>query len=462
MRLFNTMTRKKEKITKNKIGFYFCGPTVYDFAHIGNFRAYVFADLLRRYLEYRGIAVKMVMNITDVDDKTIKGSRAAGIPLKEFTKKFEDAFFEDLARLKIKRADAYPRATEHIAEMVELIKALMKEGYAYAANDGVYYKISKFLKYGKLSRLKIKDLRATERIRKDEYEKQQINDFALWKFWDAEDGDVFWDTEIGKGRPGWHIECSAMSAKHLESIDVHGGGVDLIFPHHENEIAQSTPVKKRFAGIWVHCEHLLVDGKKMSKSLGNFYTLRDIIEKGFDPAAFRYLCMSTHYRSQMNFTLKALEDSKRTVESFNNFLLRVKNELLSVKRNENKKLLGIVKSAEKKFEKHMDNDLNTPQALSAVFSMMRTVNRFIEENKADKGSLKEAAGFIERINKVFDFLEKADAELTPDEKKLVELRESFRKQRDFKAADEIRSQLKEKGIILEDSPEGVRWRKINR
>ncbi|MDI6827410.1 MAG: cysteine--tRNA ligase, partial [Armatimonadota bacterium] len=291
IRYFNTLTREKNEfhaINDMKVGLYTCGPTVYDFAHIGNWRTYLFEDILRRHLESRGFEVTHVMNITDVDDKTIRGANEKGISLNEYTAPFIAAFYEDRDHLNIKPAHVYPRATEHITEMVALIKKLLEKGIAYKAEDGsIYYDISKFPDYGKLSHFKIEELKAGARVSSDEYEKEQVSDFALWKAWDEADGNVYWDTELGRGRPGWHIECSAMSMKYLgETFDIHTGGVDNIFPHHENEIAQSEAATgKPFVNYWLHSEHLLVENRKMSKSLGNFYTLRDLIARGYDPLA---------------------------------------------------------------------------------------------------------------------------------------------------------------------------------
>jgi cysteinyl-tRNA synthetase len=466
LRLFNTMTRKKEIVAKKNIGFYFCGPTVYDYAHIGNFRAYVFSDILRRYLEYKGFRVKFVMNITDVDDKTIKNSQKEGITLQEFTKKYEKAFFEDMEKLRIKRADVHPRATEHIDEMAKLIKNLIEKGIAYKGNDGsIYYSIKKFKDYGKLSKLKIRKLKSGARVRQDEYTKEQAQDFALWKAWQEDDGNVYWnvsfDSEAIKGRPGWHIECSAMARKHLNNVDIHGGGVDLIFPHHENEIAQSEGVKKGFVKYWVHCEHLLVDGKKMSKSLGNFHTLRDLLEKDYDPLAIRFLLASAHYRKQLNFTFASVEDAKNTINALNDFLGKIKFLEKETKATENKQLAKKIADSRKKFEKYMDDDLNAPQALASVFAMINDVNKSIEKKKIDKKSLKEAEKFLKDVNRVFDFASE-DEEITQEERELIMEREELRKQKNFAEADKIRNILKEKGIILEDTPQGIRWRKIRK
>ena len=387
LKLFNTLTRKKELIKPIKdkeIKIYSCGPTVYDFAHIGNFRAYICSDILKRYLKYSGFKVKHVMNITDVDDKTIKGSNKEGISLKEYTSRYEKAFFDDLEKLNIEKADVFPRATEHIPEMVQIIKNLLKNKIAYQSEDGsVYYDISKFKDYGKLSHTKVKQLKEGARVKQDSYEKEEGKDFALWKSYDDEDGDVFWETEIGKGRPGWHIECSAMSMKHLgEHFDIHGGGVDLVFPHHENEIAQSEgSTKKKFVNYWFHNEHLLVNGQKMSKSLGNFFTLRDLLGKGFNSRAIRYLLLSANYRIQLNFTEEAVKASENAVQRLSDFIIKLRE----IKSNdENKDIKKIIQKTKKDFEKAMDDDLNISGALSAIFDFVKEINTLMMENKIGK------------------------------------------------------------------------------
>src|SRR3989344_3228869 len=339
LKLYNTLTRKKEivKPIKDKIvKLYTCGPTVWDYAHIGNFRAYVCVDILKRYLKYKGFKVKHVMNITDVDDKTIKGANREGISLKDYTRKYEKLFFEDIEALNIDKADVYPRATEHIKEMVEIIKKLLKNKVAYKSDDGsVYYDISKFKDYGKLSHTKISSLKEGARVKQDSYEKEEARDFALWKAYSPEDGNVFWETEISKGRSGWHIECSAMSMKHLGNhFDIHAGGIDLVFPHHENEIAQSeASTKKKFANYWFHNEHLLVNGQKMSKSLGNFFTLRDLLQKGFNPKAIRYLLLSANYRMQLNFTEEAVKSAENAVQRLSDFMIKLKEIKNEAKNN---------------------------------------------------------------------------------------------------------------------------------
>ncbi len=450
LKLFNTLTKKKEifkPIKNNIVGIYSCGPTTYDYPHIGNYKAFITADLLKRYLKYKGYKVKQVMNITDVDDKTIKGSKKEGKILKEFTKKYERAFFEDLKILNIERAEVYPRATEHIKEMVALVKRLIKNGYAYKSEDGsIYFKISKFKNYGRLAN--IKGLKVGARIKQDEYEKENVSDFALWKSYDKEDGDVFWETEISKkGRPGWHIECSAMSMKYLgESFDIHSGGVDLIFPHHENEIAQSEcATGKRFVKYWVHNEWMLVNGKKMSKSLGNFYTLRDLLDKDYDARAIRYLLISSHYRQQMNFTLEGLEGSKHAVERLQNFYDNVKNG------RDSKGVKKLVEDANKKFDKAMDDDLNISEALGVIFDFIRDVN------KVSGGKL--ACNFILKVDSILGVLKFKEDKLDKEIEILIEEREEARKKKNFKKADKIRNDLLKKGIILEDTKDGVRFKR---
>ena len=460
---FNTLTRKKEKfvpLEEGKVKIYTCGPTVYDYAHIGNFRTFVFQDLLRRWLEYRGFKVIQVMNITDVDDKTIKGARKRNIPLREYTDYYMKAFFEDIEALNLEKAEYYPRATEHIPEMVELIKRLMERGYAYRGEDGsIYYDISKFRDYGKLSKLKIEELKPGARVKVDEYGKEEARDFALWKAWDEEDGDVFWETELGKGRPGWHIECSTMAMKYLgETIDIHSGGVDLIFPHHENEIAQSEAATgKPFARYWLHSEHLLVEGRRMAKRYGNFYTLRDLIKMGYDPKAIRYLLMSTHYRQQLNFTFEGLEAAKGAVDRLTTFVRRLLEADGAGCGEEIKRLMADV---QKRFESAMDDDLNISVALAALFDFVRDVNKLMDENKLSRKEAEEVYGLMMKFDKVLGVIGevKAEEKLPPEAEELIRRREEARKAKDWATADRIREQLRAMGIILEDTPQGVKWR----
>ena len=469
LKLFNTMTRRKEVFKPIKPGFvgiYTCGPTIYNFAHIGNYRAYIFEDQLKRYLKYRDFDVKQVMNLTDVDDKTIRDSQKEGIKLKDFTDRYGKAFFEDIDALNIDKAEVFPAATEHINEMIDLIKRLLEKGYAYRGEDGsIYYSIARFKDYGKLSHIDVSGLKAGARVKQDEYDKEHVSDFVLWKAYDQADGDVFWETELGKGRPGWHIECSAMSMKYLgEHFDIHTGGVDNMFPHHENEIAQSEAATgKTFVNYWLHCAHLIVDGKKMSKSLGNFYTLRDVFSRGYKARAVRYLLLSTHYRQQLNFTFEGIDAADTALEkiiSFKRRLEEIKEKGADVDKKTDKKTADIIKKAKHDFEAAMDDDLNISVALSAVFDMMKDANTLIME--ASLGSA-DAEAFIEAVKKfdevigvlAYDKKEELDEELQA----LIKKREEARKNKNWKEADRIRTLLKEKGILLDDTKEGVRWKR---
>ena len=461
---FNTLTRRKEKfvpLEKGKVKMYTCGPTVYDFAHIGNFRAFVFEDLLRRWLEYCGYKVIHVMNITDVDDKTIAAARKKGISLREYTEHYTQAFFEDITALNIEKAHYYPRATEHIPEMVALIKKLLEKGYAYRGEDGsIYYAISKFKDYGKLSKIRVKELKPGARVKVDEYGKEEAHDFALWKAWDEEDGDVFWETELGKGRPGWHIECSAMSMKYLgETFDIHCGGVDNIFPHHENEIAQSEAATgKQFVRYWLHNEYLLVEGRKMSKRFGNYYTLRDLLAKGYDPKAIRYLLMSTHYRQQLNFTFEGLEAAKNAVDRLTNFVYRL---LDADGEGCGEKIGSLMESVQKRFEEAMCDDLNIAVALAAIFNFVREVNKLMDDNKLSRGEAEQVYELMMRFDKVLGVIgevKKEEEKLPKEAEELIRKREEARKVRDWETADKIRERLKAMGVIVEDTPQGVKWR----
>jgi len=463
LKLFNTMSRQKEifKPLGKFVKIYTCGPTVYDYPHIGNYRAYMVSDILRRYLKYLGYQVKHVMNITDVDDKTIRNSQKAGVSLKEFTKKYEKAFFEDLKTLNIERVEVYPRATEHIKEMVSLVKTLLEKGYAYKGKDGsIYFSIKKFKDYGKLARLKPEELKAgASGVMADEYGKENVRDFALWKAWVPADGDVFWETEIGKGRPGWHLECSAMSMKYLgETLDIHTGGVDLIFPHHENEIAQSEAATgKKFVRYWVHNEHLLVEGQKMSKSLGNFYTLRELLKKGAEPKAIRFILLSTHYRRQLNFTFEELEAATKTVNKLLDFMDRLKE----LKVDGHYDMLEEIRDAEKKFNDAMDDDLSVPEAIAAIFELVSKTNKAIEERKISAKGLSAVYETMKKFDKVLGLLEHEKEEVPKEIKTLLKEREEARKKKDFARADEIRNKIREMGWAVEDTPSGPRVRKIS-
>ena len=462
LKIYNTLTRKKENfnpIEKNLVKMYSCGPTVYGFAHIGNFRAYICVDILKRYLKYKGFKVKHVMNITDVDDKTIKAALQEGTSLKEYTKRYETAFFEDLEALNIDKANIFPKATEHIKDMVILIKKLLDKNIAYKTTDGIYFNISKFMNYGKLSHTKLKALESGKRVKNDRYEKEEAHDFVLWKAWDKDDGDVFWKNEFGKGRPGWHLECSAMSMKYLGSnFDIHAGGVDLIFPHHENEIAQSeSSTGRKFAKYWFHNEHLLVNGQKMSKSLNNFYTLRDLLGKGYSAKAIRYLLLSSHYRQQLNFTEDGIKAAQNSIQKLYDFI----NKLKTIKNGKsNNKIKKIIENAKQSFDHEMDDDLNISNALAVIFNFVKEINIFMMEKNIGKKDANEVLKLMFDFDKILGILEKKEEKIPKEIKKLVDEREKARKEKDYSKADSIREVLKNKGYVLEDSKEGVRVKKV--
>jgi cysteinyl-tRNA synthetase len=463
IKLFNTLTRQKEEFTPiepGKVGMYTCGPTVYDYAHIGNFRAFVFEDLLKRWLQHRGFQVKHVMNLTDVDDKTIKGSQKQAKPLREYTDFYASAFFEDIKALNIEPATVYPRATDHVPEMVTIIKTLLAKGIAYRGEDGsIYFAISKFPDYGKLSHLKMAELKAGARVSQDEYAKEEAQDFALWKAYTAEDGDVYWETELGKGRPGWHIECSAMSMKYLgETFDIHCGGVDNMFPHHENEIAQSEGATgKPFVLYWMHNEHLLVEGKKMAKRLGNFYTLRDLLGKGLDPLAIRYLLLSTHYRQQFNFTFEALDAAKKAIERLANLQRRLQD---ANGKGGSQELQRLIKTVQTCFGDAMDDDLNVSVALASLFDFVRDINNLLDANPLSKDEAANVSALIADFDTVLGVIPKPKEETLPAEaQELIKKREEARKVKDWKTADAARAQLKAMGITIEDTAKGVRWKR---
>jgi cysteinyl-tRNA synthetase len=461
LRLFNTLTRKKEKfytVHPGEVRMYTCGPTIYDFAHIGNFRAYIFGDVLRRYLEYKGYQVTYVMNITDVDDKTIKGSQEEDIPLSEYTRRYREAFFQDIKALNVKPATIYPEATAHIADMETLVKTLLEKEYAYQNEGSTYFKIASYPDYGKLSRMDMSGLKAGARVAADEYEKEQVADFALWKGWDMDDGKVFWETEVGKGRPGWHIECSAMSMKYLgKHFDIHTGGVDLIFPHHENEIAQSQAATgEKFVNFWLHNEHLMVEGRKMAKSYGNYYTLRDLLDKGYHPIAIRYLLLATHHRQQLNFTFDGLKAAKNALQRLYDF---VDNLRLVKDEKDNPEVGQLLDKAKKDFEEALDDDLNTSEALGVIFTLVKDVNRLLEENKLSESDAHRVLDLINGFDSVFGLLKREELILDEEIKALIDKRTQARKDKDFKLADQIRKDLEEKGILLEDTPEGTKWKR---
>ena len=479
------MSRKQEEfvpLESLNVGIYTCGPTVYDFAHIGNYRAYVWEDLLCRYLRSKGFDVTQVMNLTDVDDKTIRGANeqvrarhsdnhtqsddalsenASPLLLDKYTARYKAAFFADIAALNIVRAAIYPEATKHITEMVELVGTLMDKGFAYRSDDGsVYYSIAKFKEYGKLSGMRPDRLRAGARISHDEYEKDEWADFALWKDYDEADGDVFWETALGKGRPGWHIECSAMSMKYLgETFDIHTGGEDNIFPHHENEIAQSEAATGvPFVKYWLHCAHLIVEGKKMSKSLGNYYTLRDILDKGYSAIAVRYLLISTHYRQQLNFTFDGLDAAQSAIDRLLEFKTMLEEFADKKLPGTDRKVTDAIGDGFGGFEESLDDDLNISGALGAVFEMVRAINKIAAEDGITCADAETALETLAKVDSVVGVLKVKQKELTDEMKKLIAERESARKSKDFVKADEIRKKLMQMGVELKDTPDGTKWK----
>jgi len=461
LKLYNTLTKKKEDfkpIKKGEVGMYSCGPTVYNYAHIGNFRNYLFVDLLKRYLKYKGYKVKHVMNITDIDDKTIRDSGKIGWELNKFTEKYTKIFMEDIKTLNIEPASIYPKATEHVKEMIEFTKKLVEKGFAYDKLGSVYFSISKFKEYGKLAKIDLSHMKAGARVDLDEYEKDHPGDFTLLKKskLDEMKRGISYDTEWGKVRPGWHLECSVMAMKYLGApFDIHCGGIDLTFPHHDNEIAQSEAYSgKKFVNFWLHNEHLIVDNKKMSKSLGNFYTLRDVLTKGYDPMAIRYELLSTHYRQKLNFTFKGIESSGKAVKKLNDFIFSLKNITLD---KDNKEIPSLIKKAEEDFEKKMDNDLNISEALAVIFDFMNKVNK-LEISKKDSKKIIDLMKKFNEILGVINFEAKND--ISEEIEALIKKRDQARKDKDWATSDEIRDDLKAKGIELIDSKEGTKWKKV--
>jgi cysteinyl-tRNA synthetase len=474
LKLFNTLTRSVQEFTpldpeKKKVGIYCCGPTVYDFAHIGNWRTFVFADLVRRYLEFQGYAVAHVMNITDVEDKIIKNVREQKTSLREFTGKFETAFLDDLKTLGCLEPHQKPRATEHIPEIISLIEQLVARGIAYKASDGsVYFSIEKYrgrgCTYGQLLRLNFDELRVGERVSADEYEKESVADFALWKARTPEDGDVFWPSPFGEGRPGWHIECSAMSMKALgETFDLHLGGEDLKFPHHEDEIAQSEGATgKPFVKYWLHGAHLLVEGKKMSKSLGNFFTLRDLLAKGFSGREIRYALLQAHYRESFNFTLDGLHGAKSALARIDECvgkLREITGQAFSLAENKNEDRLEACPAIQQ-FSAALDDDLNISAAWASVFDWVREINKRIAENSLNTQSAAAALTAWQEMESVLGVGTKSEMEIPAEIQALAEARMTAKKAKDFKRADAIRDELKAKGWLIEDTSKGPKLKKI--
>ena len=473
LRLFNTYSREIEEFeprdpAERKIGLYTCGPTVYSRAHIGNFRAYIFEDLLQRHLELRGYKVHRVMNITDVDDKTIRGAREAKIPLQEFTDQFKQAFFDDIETLRIKRADEFPAATDqrYIDRMVEMIGELISRGLAYQADDkSVYFRINKFPDYGKLAHFDLTQLQSTGRVKHDEYDKEHIGDFALWKAWDEEDGDVAWESPWGRGRPGWHIECSAMSTALLgDQIDIHCGGVDNIFPHHEAEIAQSEGVTgKKFVRYWLHCAHLLVDGQKMAKSLGNFYTVPDVLAKGYTGRELRYALLRVHYRVPLNFTWEGLEEARQALARIDEWLTRLRECSASVPlaRTEERQARHGTSPSDWRtenmpytFEEALDDDLNISAALGFLFESIRQTNRAMDENALDTASANAWLEWWKRINNVLDLESESEVGVPAEVAQLAKHRENARREKNWKRSDELRDRISGLGWEVRDTKDG--------
>jgi cysteinyl-tRNA synthetase len=491
LKLFNTLSRSVQEfapLAPPKVGMYCCGPTVYDFAHIGNWRTFVFADLVRRYLEFKNFQLTHVMNITDIEDKIIKRVREMSpksnaqsptpddstiqrfndlTPLREFTGKFEAAFFEDLKTLNCLSPHQTPRATEHIPEIISLIEKLIARGIAYKAADGsVYFSIEKYrgcgCNYGQLLKLNFDEMRAGERVKSDEYAKESIADFALWKSRAPDDGDIFWPSPFGEGRPGWHIECSAMSMKILgTSFDLHLGGEDLIFPHHEDEIAQSEgATQKPFVKYWMHGAHLLVEGKKMSKSLGNFFTLRDLLAKGFSGREIRYLLLTAHYRETFNFTIEGLAGAKTALARIDECVAKLREraaDMLSLEKNPGQ---NSVVSLLPSFTAALDEDLNISGAWGAVFEWIREVNRRLAEHSLSPTAAETALTEWNKIDSVLGIGSKSETEIPAEMLALAEARVAAKKAKDFKRADQIRDELKSKGWVVEDSPKGFKLKKL--
>ncbi len=460
LRFYNSMGRKLEEfrpLVEGEVRMYTCGPTVWNYAHIGNLRTFVFEDVLRRHLKFKGYGVTQVMNITDVEDKIIKGIKESKKSLPELTSFYEEAFMKDLATLRVEKAERYPRATEHIPEMVSFIRELVAKGYAYRAPDGShYFDVSKFREYGALSGVKLDNLKSSGRVASDHYEdKMEAIDFALWKAWDPDDGEVFWETELGKGRPGWHIECSTMSMKYLgESFDIHTGGLDNKFPHHENEIAQSEALTgKKFVNYWLHSGFLTIRGEEMHKSVGNVVYLQDLLKAGWDPLTIRLFFVSSRYGDPLDLTDKGLGQARAGSRRLIDFLGRLRG---ADGRGGKELPTGRFLSD---FERAMDDDLNTPAALAVVFEFVKAVNALIDADEVGKKEAAEAVAALRKVDSVLGVMDFEEEKTPPRVAELIAAREEARRKRDFASADRIRSQLLEEGIVLEDSPTGTRWKR---
>jgi cysteinyl-tRNA synthetase len=464
LRLYNTLTREKElfiPLRPGEVRMYSCGPTVYNHPHIGNLRTFLWSDLLRRYLEFRGLKVTQVMNITDVEDKIIRNANAAGQDIVTYVAPYIDAFHDSLKKLRVKPADHYPRATEYVPQMVALVKTLAERGHTYEADGSTYFRVATLEGYGKLARVQIDASSEFSRIESDEYEKESARDFVLWK--SKKDNEPSWETEIGEGRPGWHLECSAMAMNLLgETFDIHTGAVDLIFPHHENEIAQSEGATgKPFVRFWIHGEHLNIDQQKMSKSLGNIYTLKEIEEMGYDAVTLRYALLSVPHRTKLNFTTQSLDDAKHAIARIESFLLRL-DEAAKGPRDaahaddEGDAIIGRFLND---FQEAMDDDLNTAGALAALFTFIRDANSAMDAGRIKAGDADGMRTALRRIDAVLDIFPDLDQSLDAEIESLIAQRNAARKARNFAESDRLRDLLISKGILLEDTPGGTRWRR---
>lgn len=471
---FNTLTRRKEDfhpIQEGHVRIYTCGPTVYNFAHIGNFRTYVFEDLLRRYLKAKGFQVTQVMNITDVEDKIIRQARERGIeldqgdpsnttrriPLDEIVEPFIQAFHEDRRALKIEDCEHYPRATRYIQHMVNLVRRIMEKGVSYESDGSIYFSIQKFPGYGRLSGHRIDEMKTGARVDQDEYEKEDARDFVLWK--GRREGEAYWKTDLGEGRPGWHIECSAMSMDLLgETFDIHCGGEDNIFPHHENEIAQSeVATGKPFVHTWMHSRHLMVEGQKMAKSAGNFFTLRDLVNRGYDPVTIRFALVRQHYRDSLNFTFDGLKAAGEERRRWTDLFLRL--EEIQSAGEVGEELRSQLEQASGQIEETLDDDLNTPQAIARLHELTTQVNKRIDSGELNRSGAEAVMAVYRKWDSVLGVLDEGRGSLDAEIEGLIEERLAARKSKNFKRADEIRDGLLARGIILEDTAQGTRWKK---
>lgn len=494
LRFYNTLSRNVEEfhpLEDNEVRIYTCGPTVYDYAHIGNFRTFVFQDILRRYLKYSGYHVKQVINLTDVDDRTIQNSQAAGISLRDYTQKFIDAFMADRDLLSLEPPEIMVRATDCIPDMIRLVEALEQKGFTYRSEGSTYFRLSAFKEYGKLSKVNLAGNLPGARVDTDEYGKEDARDFVLWKA--AKPGEPAWEAPFGKGRPGWHLECSAMAMKYLgETFDIHSGGVDLIFPHHENEIAQSEAATgKPFACFWLHAEHLIVNGEKMSKSLGNFYTLRDLLAQGYKPAAIRYLLASAPFHRPLNFTFDGLVQAQKSIERLRNFRFRLTKEKFP--EGTNATIQTQADEARRGFEEALSNNLNTAEALASIFVLVSGCNTAMDQGAFHAGDTQNCLDVLERWDQIFAALEDAGVEARhhpSDEQDItayaperqpaeahhgengsslsytdeeieqqIRVRENARRQGKYADSDRIRAELLKSGVILEDTKAGTRWKR---